>query len=132
MRKPIDKPMVQQEHPLGAEIVSLAAQSYKLAHDLLEKLREFDDAHGWIGFASCAHWLSYRTSLNMGAARLGEDQVFRHTDGCPITNELPFVAYPIAKPGYTWTIPSPSSEPLDYSYASSTIIHNAELRATAA
>jgi len=54
MWKPIDKPMVQPEHPLEAEILSLAAQSYKLAHDLLAKLRELDDAHGWDGFASCA------------------------------------------------------------------------------
>jgi len=69
MWKPIDKPMVQPEHPLEAEILSLAAQSYKLAHDLLVKLREFDDAHGWDGFASCAHWLSFKTSLDMGAAR---------------------------------------------------------------
>ena len=58
-----------QEHPLEAEIVSLVAQSHKLSQQLLTKLRAFDEAKGWTGFASCAHWLSFRTSLDMGAAQ---------------------------------------------------------------
>ena len=32
-------------------------------------LREFDRHHGWEGFRSCAHWLNWRTGLDLGAAR---------------------------------------------------------------
>src|SRR6185436_7875938 len=33
-------------------------------------IREFDTRGGWNGgFRSCAHWLSYRTGLDLGAAR---------------------------------------------------------------
>ena len=29
----------------------------------------FDRRHGWEGFRSCAHWLNWRTGLDLGAAR---------------------------------------------------------------
>ena len=32
-------------------------------------MREFDRQHGWEGFRSCAHWLNWRTGLDLGAAR---------------------------------------------------------------
>ena len=32
-------------------------------------MREFDRHHGWEGFRSCAHWLNWRTGLDLGAAR---------------------------------------------------------------
>ena len=32
-------------------------------------MREFDRRHGWEGFRSCAHWLNWRTGLDLGAAR---------------------------------------------------------------
>src|SRR6476659_7415895 len=33
-------------------------------------LRRFDDASGWNnGFLSCAHWLHWRTGIDLGAAR---------------------------------------------------------------
>jgi len=64
-------------------------------------------------------------------ACLGEDQVFRHADGRPITGALPFVAHPKAKPTHAWTIPAPSGEPLDYSYASSMILYSADRKEAA-
>src|SRR6267143_6189742 len=37
---------------------------------LLDLIREFDAREGWgNGFRSCAHWLSWRVGLDMGAAR---------------------------------------------------------------
>src|SRR6185369_2974884 len=37
---------------------------------LLNLIREFDARGGWgNGFRSCAHWLSWRIGLNLGAAR---------------------------------------------------------------
>src|SRR2546425_4155111 len=37
---------------------------------LLDLIREFDARGGWNnGFRSCAHWLSYRVGLDLGAAR---------------------------------------------------------------
>src|SRR5436190_14232036 len=37
---------------------------------LLDLIREFDARSGWNnGFRSCAHWLSYRAGLDLGAAR---------------------------------------------------------------
>ena len=33
-------------------------------------LREFDERGGWnCGFRTCAHWLNWRTGLELGAAR---------------------------------------------------------------
>ena len=32
-------------------------------------MREFDRQYGWEGFRSCAHWLNWRTGLDLGAAR---------------------------------------------------------------
>ena len=38
--------------------------------ELLVMLRQFDEQKGWnTGFLSCAHWLSWRTGIDMGAAR---------------------------------------------------------------
>jgi hypothetical protein len=37
---------------------------------LLDLIREFDSRGGWgNGFRSCAHWLSWRVGLDLGAAR---------------------------------------------------------------
>jgi hypothetical protein len=33
-------------------------------------LRDFDARNGWnVGFLSCAHWLHWRTGIDLGAAR---------------------------------------------------------------
>ena len=43
--------------------------SQAATYDLLCDLQVFDRNHGWEGFRSCAHWLSWRTGLDLGAAR---------------------------------------------------------------
>jgi hypothetical protein len=55
---------------LGEAIADIAAGIHASTYRLLVLLREFDERNGWTnGFLSCAHWLSWRTSINMGAAR---------------------------------------------------------------
>jgi hypothetical protein len=55
---------------LGDEIAELSAHLDAATARLLELIREFDARHGWSGgFRSCAHWLSWRVGLDMGAAR---------------------------------------------------------------
>ena len=57
------------EH-LGDAIAELAARLHAATYDLLVLLRQFDDACGWnSGFRSCAHWLHWRTGIDLGAAR---------------------------------------------------------------
>jgi hypothetical protein len=55
---------------LGEQIAALAARLHAATYELLVLLREFDRRTGWTGgFASCAHWLSWRTGIAPGAAR---------------------------------------------------------------
>ena len=55
---------------LGEAIAGIAAGLHAATYQLLVLLREFDAKSGWNnGFLSCAHWLSWRTSIDMGAAR---------------------------------------------------------------
>ena len=55
---------------LGEQIVALAARLHAGTYELLVLLREFDDRIVWNnGFASCAHWLHWRTGIALGAAR---------------------------------------------------------------
>ena len=57
---------------LGDEIAELSAHLDAATARLLELIREFDARDGWVeggGFLSCAHWLSYRTSIELGTAR---------------------------------------------------------------
>ena len=55
---------------LGDEIVELSAYLEAATARLLDRIREFDARAGWnTGFASCAHWLSWRVGLDLGAAR---------------------------------------------------------------
>ena len=57
------------EH-LGEAIADLAARMHAATYELLVMLRQFDEQNGWnTGFMSCAHWLSWRTGIDMGAAR---------------------------------------------------------------
>jgi hypothetical protein len=56
--------------PLGEAIATIAARVTAATYELLALLREFDAREGWNnGFASCAHWLHWRCSLDLGAAR---------------------------------------------------------------
>src|SRR5215813_5325053 len=55
---------------LGDEIAELSAHLDAATARLLELIRDFDARGGWgNGFASCAHWLSWRIGLDLGAAR---------------------------------------------------------------
>ncbi|MEQ1910689.1 MAG: DUF222 domain-containing protein [Vicinamibacterales bacterium] len=55
---------------LGEAIAELAAQLHAATYELLALLREFDERAGWnCGFLSCAHWLHWRTGIDLGAAR---------------------------------------------------------------
>lgn len=55
---------------LDAAIADIAAGIHASIYQLLVLLHEFDERKGWTnGFLSCAHWLSWRTGIDMGAAR---------------------------------------------------------------
>lgn len=55
---------------LGERIAELSAQIQAATYLLLEMIRDFDERGGWnSGFRSCAHWLNWRTGLELGAAR---------------------------------------------------------------
>jgi hypothetical protein len=55
---------------LGDEIAELSAHLDAATAKLLGMIREFDARNGWSGgFRSCAHWLSWRVGLDLGAAR---------------------------------------------------------------
>jgi uncharacterized protein DUF222/HNH endonuclease len=56
---------------LGDEIAELAAHLDAATYRLLTLIRRFDDGGGWAahGALSCAHWLSWRVGLDLGAAR---------------------------------------------------------------
>jgi 5-methylcytosine-specific restriction endonuclease McrA len=55
---------------LGDAIAELSAHLDAATARLLDLIREFDAQDGWnTGFRSCAEWLSWRTSLDLGAAR---------------------------------------------------------------
>ena len=75
---------------LGERIAELAARIHAATYELLVMLREYDEGRGWTwpllqssrpgrsvcfgaaaraGFLSCAHWLNWRTGIDLGAAR---------------------------------------------------------------
>ena len=55
---------------LGDTIAELAARIQAATYELLVMVRQFDERGGWNdGFASCAHWLNWRTGLAIGPAR---------------------------------------------------------------
>ncbi|HEY7039864.1 MAG TPA: DUF222 domain-containing protein [Methylomirabilota bacterium] len=55
---------------LGDEIAELSAHLDAATARLLDLIRTFDARGGWnTGFRSCAEWLSWRTGLDVGAAR---------------------------------------------------------------
>src|SRR5262245_34765721 len=55
---------------LGEAIATLAAHLHAATYELLVLLREFDECGGWNnGCLSCAHWLHWRTGIDLGAAR---------------------------------------------------------------
>jgi hypothetical protein len=56
---------------LGEEICFLAAHLHAGDHRLLTLIAEFDRLGGWklSGHRSCAHWLAFRTGIDLGACR---------------------------------------------------------------
>ncbi|MPZ17368.1 MAG: DUF222 domain-containing protein [Luteitalea sp.] len=56
---------------LGDAIAELSARIQAATYELLVLIRRFDERAGWNdgGCLSCAHWLSWRTGLDPGAAR---------------------------------------------------------------
>jgi hypothetical protein len=63
-------PRLTELESLGERIARLAAQISAATYQLLVLLHEFDERAGWnCGFRSCAHWLNWRTGLDLGAAR---------------------------------------------------------------
>lgn len=61
---------VDAAEALGERIAALATQLHAATYDLLVVLREFDRRTGWDkSFSSCAHWLNWRTGIDLGAAR---------------------------------------------------------------
>jgi hypothetical protein len=56
---------------LGEAIAELAARLHAATYELLVLIGPFDAAAGWgsTGCLSCAHWLSWRTGIDPGAAR---------------------------------------------------------------
>src|SRR6185436_2882208 len=55
---------------LGEAIAELAVRLHAATYELLVMLRQFDADLGWNnGFLSCAHWLHWRTGIDLGAAR---------------------------------------------------------------
>ncbi len=56
---------------MGEAIAETAAIIDVATHRFLTQLREFDRVDGWhrAGAVSCAHWLSWRVGMDLGAAR---------------------------------------------------------------
>ena len=56
---------------LGDQIATLAAHIHAAEHRFLTLIAEFDRLRGWErgGHRSCAHWLAFRTGIDLGAAR---------------------------------------------------------------
>jgi hypothetical protein len=76
------KPETPVEH-LGEAIADLASRLHAATYELLVMLRQFDEQKGWnTGFMTCAHWLSWRTGIDMGAAR-EKVRVARSLPGLP-------------------------------------------------
>ncbi len=65
---PGDEPEPSNE-ALGNRIAEAAACIQAATYELLVLIRQFDERTGWEGFASCAHWLSWRIGLAPGPAR---------------------------------------------------------------
>ncbi|HUS63654.1 MAG TPA: DUF222 domain-containing protein [Kofleriaceae bacterium] len=73
---------------LGEAIAETAAMIDATTHRFLAQLREFDRVGGWhtAGAQSCAHWLSWRVGMDLGAARQ-RVRVARALEGLPAIDE---------------------------------------------
>ncbi|MDD1678925.1 MAG: 13E12 repeat family protein [Methanomicrobiales archaeon] len=67
---PVTPERIAELDRLGDEIAELSAHLEAATARLLDLIRDFDRRGGWNGgFRSCAHWLSWRVGLDLGAAR---------------------------------------------------------------
>ena len=67
---PVPQSPPHDTHALGESIAALAARLHAATYELLVLLGQFDAQLGWnSGFLSCAHWLHWRTGIDLGAAR---------------------------------------------------------------
>ena len=72
---------------LGERIAELAARIHAATYEFLTMLREYDEGTGWNnGFLSCAHWLNWRTGIDLGAAR-EKVRVARALPGLPLIGD---------------------------------------------
>ncbi len=79
-------PPATDEHALGESIAALAKRIHAATYELLVMLVEFDQRQGWnTGFLSCAHWLHWRTSIDLGASR-EKVRVARALPGLPLVS----------------------------------------------
>ena len=77
-------PSQARAEQLGEAIADLSARIQAATYELLVLIREFDAGAGWnTGFRSCAHWLNWRTGLDLGAAR-EKVRVARALAGLPL------------------------------------------------
>lgn len=68
---PMEADEVDELEALGDQIATLAAHLHAATHQLLVLIAEFDERRGWEadGHRSCAHWLAFRTGIEMVTAR---------------------------------------------------------------
>jgi hypothetical protein len=73
---------------MGEAIAETAAIIDVATHRFLTQLREFDRVDGWhrAGALSCAHWLSWRVGMDLGAAR-EKVRVARRLDELPVIDD---------------------------------------------
>jgi len=96
---------------LGEEIAGLAAQLNVVTYRLLCGCASSTRARGGAGgFRSCAHWLSWRTGLDLGAAR-EKVRVARALAGLPaLARELERGALSYAKVRALTRVATPANE----------------------
>jgi len=72
---------------LEEEIATLSAHIHAATHRLLTLIAEFDERRGWElgGHRSCAHWLAFRTGIDLGAAR-EKVRAARALEDLPVTS----------------------------------------------
>lgn len=71
---------------LGDQICAFAARLASATCTWLHLIAEFDRRHGWTGFKSCAHWLSWACGMAPGTAR-EHLRVARALESHPLVNE---------------------------------------------
>ncbi len=79
-------PLQEQIEKLSDEIAKLSAHIDAATYRLLLLIREFDKLNGWQGARSCAHRLSWRCGIALGAAR-EKVRVARALEQLPLTSE---------------------------------------------